>query len=64
MHCGRSKPGGQTDGTAIREWLITSVVDHSSLHAKIAVISPGGMWDHTGFLDGRHGDRDNAPASN
>jgi len=41
MRRGRSKPGGQTDGTTMRERLITSVVDHSSLHADVSIIIIG-----------------------
>ncbi len=50
---GRSKPGGQTDGSATREWFTTSVSAHSSLHAELAVISYGGGSSQIGFLDDR-----------
>ncbi len=50
---GRSKPGGQTDGSATREWFTTSVAAHSSLHAELAVISSGSGSSQTGFLDDR-----------
>ncbi len=50
---GRSKPGGQNDGLATREWFTTSVAAHSSLYAELAVISSGGESSQTGFLDDR-----------
>ncbi len=50
---GRSKPGGQTDGLAMREWFTTSVAADSSLHAELAVISSGGESSQTGFLNDR-----------
>ncbi len=48
---GRSKPGGQTDGSATRKWFTTSVAAHSSLHAELAIISSGGGSSQTGFLN-------------
>ncbi len=50
---GRLKPGGQTDGSAMREWFTTSVAAHSSLYAELAVICSGGECSQTGFLDDR-----------
>ena len=45
--------GGQTDGTATRKWFATSVDDHSTLQAELAVMSSAGGSNHTGRLEGR-----------
>ncbi len=49
----KSKPGGQIDGSVTREWFTRSIAAHSSLHARLAVISSGGGSSQTGFLGDR-----------
>src|SRR6218665_2953697 len=48
---GSSWPGGQTDGTATREWFTTSVADHSAHQADRAVMSSAGWLHHIGCLE-------------
>lgn len=37
---GKLKPGGETDSSAMREWLVTVSATHSTILLEIAVMSP------------------------
>src|SRR6218665_1352128 len=50
---GSSWPGGQTDGTATREWFTTSVADHSAHQVNRAGMSSAGWFHHIGRLEER-----------